>query len=285
MGVQPATLQPGLVATGPSTDVLSPASTITPPTAGPTLAIGATVNITGTATDTGGGLVAGVNVSVDGGISWNRATGATSWNYIWTPTTLGQVTIKSRAVDDSGNQQDPPVEITVTVVEPTTTCPCSIWGSGAAPANPLTNDGDAVELGLKFRSDRDGFITGVRFYKGGAANGGTHVGNLWTIGGTPLGSVTFSNETASGWQQALFQTPIQITANTTYVVSYFAPLGHYAATPGQFASSGFHAPPLHALQDGVAGANGVFLYTSMGGFPTQTFNSTNYWVDVIFIEP
>src|SRR5262245_32382409 len=131
MGVQPATLQPGLVATGPSTDTLSPASTITSPTEPATLALGATINITGTATDTGGGLVAGVNVSVDGGLSWDHATGTTSWNYSWTPTTLGQVTIKSRAVDDSGNQQDPPAEITVTVVEPTTTCPCSIWGSGA----------------------------------------------------------------------------------------------------------------------------------------------------------
>jgi hypothetical protein len=284
MGVQPATLQPGLVATGPSTDTLSPASTITAPTPGATVTIGVPFNITGTATDTGGGLVAGVNVSVDGGLSWNRAAGATSWNYSWTPTALGPVTIRSRAVDDSGNQQNPPDEITVTVVEPSSTCPCSIWGSGGAPANLITDDGNAVELGLKFRSDRDGYISGVRFYKGGAANGGTHVGHLWTSGGTLLGSVTFSNETAIGWQQAFFQTPIPITANTTYVISYFAPLGHYAATTGQFASSGVDAPPLRALRDEVDGANGVFLYASTGGFPTQTSNSTNYWVDVIFIE-
>jgi len=252
--------------------------------AGATVAIGARVNITGTATDTGG-LVAGVNVSVDGGLSWNRATGTTSWNYSWTPTTLGPVTIRSRAVDDSGNQQDPSAAITITVIQPPPpTCPCSIWGSGAAPANPITNDGDAVELGLRFRSDINGYISGVRFYKGGAANGGTHAGHLWTSGGTLLGSVTFSNETASGWQQALFQTPIPITANTTYVISYFAPLGHYASTQDQFASSGIDAAPLHALRDSVNGHNGVYLYTSTGGFPTQTINSTNYWVDVIFIE-
>jgi hypothetical protein len=285
MGVQPATLQPGLVATGPSTDTLLPASTITSPTAGETVAIGTTVNITGTATDTGG-LVAGVNVSVDGGLSWNHAEGTTSWIYSWTPTTLGPAPIRSRAVDDSGNQQDPSEGITVRVIQPPPpTCPCSIWGSGAAPANPITNDGDAVELGLRFRSDINGYISGVRFYKGGAANGGTHVGHLWTSGGTLLGSLTFSNETASGWQQALFQTPIPITSNTTYVISYFAPLGHYASTPGQFASSGIDAPPLHALRDSVNGHNGVYLYTSTGGFPTQTINSTNYWVDVIFIEP
>ena len=47
------------------------------------------------------------------------------------------------------------------------------------PTSPSAADTSAVELGVKFKSDIDGFITGVRFYKG-AANTGTHVGNLWT---------------------------------------------------------------------------------------------------------
>ena len=98
-------------------------------------------------------------------------------------------------------------------------------------------DGAAVELGLKFRSEVDGLITGVRFYKGGAANGGPHVGHLWTSAGTLLGSVAFSNETVSGWQQAFFLTPIQITAGTVYVVSYFAPQGNYAVSISLLASS------------------------------------------------
>jgi hypothetical protein len=283
MGVQPATLQPGLIATSPSTDTLSPASTITSPTAGATVAIGTTVNITGTATDTGGGLVAGVNVSVDGGVSWNRATGRTSWNYSWTPTTLGPATIRVIAVDDSGNAQNTPTEINVTIIQPPPpTCPCSVWGSGPASANPVANDGAAVELGLKFRSDINGFISGVRFYKGATVNGGTHVGHLWTSGGTLLGTVTFANETTSGWQQAPFQNPIPITANTTYVVSYFAPQGNYAADNNYFASTGVINGPLHALSSGSAGGNGVYRYGPTGGFPTDTFQSSNYWVDVMF---
>src|SRR5262245_58168097 len=78
---------------------------------------------------------------------------------------------------------------------PPPTCPCSVWPSSATPANPLVNDPSAVELGMKFRSDDNGNITGVRFYKGGATNGGTHVGHLWTSSGTLLGTVTFTNET------------------------------------------------------------------------------------------
>jgi hypothetical protein len=286
MGVQPVTLQPGLTATGPSTDTLSPASTVTSPLAGAAVALGTTVNITGIATDTGGGLVAGVNVSVDGGLSWNPVTGTTSWNYSWTPTTLGSATIKAIAVDDSGNAQNTPTEIDVTVIQPPPpTCPCSVWGSGAAPANPGANDGAAVELGLKFRSNIDGYISGVRFYKGGAANGGTHVGHLWTGSGTMLGTVTFASETASGWQQALFPTPIPITADTTYVVSYFAPQGHYAADLNYFASSGVDNGPLRALSNALAGGNGVYRYGPTGGFPTNTYQSSNYWVDVVFIAP
>jgi hypothetical protein len=282
MGVQPATLQPGLIAATQSTDVQPPVATITSLTEGATVAIGTTVNIAGTASDAGGGLVAGVNVSVDGGATWAAATGTGAWNYSWTPTSLGPVTIRSSAVDDSGNQQNPPTQITVTVVNPPATCPCSIWAISATPASPLVNDDSAVELGLKFRADSDGYITGVRFYKGGGANGGTHVGHLWTSSGTLLGSVTFDSETASGWQQAFFQTPVPITANTTYVVSYFAPQGNYAGDNSYFASSGVDNGQLHALSNAVASGNGVYHYGSTGGFPTDTWQSSNYWVDVVF---
>ena len=64
----------------------------------------------------------------------------------------------------------------------------------------------AVEVGVKFQSDVAGSITGIRFYKA-TANTGTHVGNLWSSAGTLLGSITFSNETASGWQQMLLGCP------------------------------------------------------------------------------
>ena len=62
------------------------------------------------------------------------------------------------------------------------------------------------------------------------------------------------------------------------------PAGHYAATNGYFATGGFDSPPLHALGDGVDGPNGVYHYDSAGGsaFPTSTFQSSNYWVDVVF---
>ncbi len=90
---------------------------------------------------------------------------------------------------------------------------------------------------MKFTSELAGTVTGIRFYKA-AANTGTHIGSLWTSTGTLLASATFTNETASGWQQVNFSTPVAITAGTTYVAGYFAPKGHYSATSSPFASTG-----------------------------------------------
>jgi Domain of unknown function (DUF4082) len=125
----------------------------------------------------------------------------------------------------------------------------------------------------------NGLIHGVRFYKG-ATNTGTHTGNLWTTTGTLLATAVFTGETASGWQEVTFTAPVAITANTVYVASYHTN-GNYAGDVDYFAAAGFDNPPLHALRDGVSGANGVYLYGA-GGFPSNTFRSANYWVDVVF---
>jgi uncharacterized protein DUF4082 len=161
-------------------------------------------------------------------------------------------------------------------------CPCSIFSPTSVPVMPSDPDGNAVEIGTKFRADVAGFVAGVRFYKG-SGNTGTHVGRLWSGSGTPLASVTFTGETASGWQQASFATPVTITANTTYLVTYFAPNGHYADDTGFFAGSGVDRAPLHALPDGADGPNGVYRYGAGGVFPTDTWQSSNYWVDLTFI--
>ena len=78
MGVQPSTLQSGLVAATASADSIPPVTAISSPTAGTTVAPFATVSVAGTATDAGG-IVTAVEVSTDGGTTWKRATGRSSW--------------------------------------------------------------------------------------------------------------------------------------------------------------------------------------------------------------
>jgi hypothetical protein len=146
--------------------------------------------------------------------------------------------------------------------------------SGQVPVNPSINDTAAVELGTAFTPSVAGSITGISFYKG-TGNGGTHVGNLWSSAGVKLGTVTFSGESATGWQTASLATPVPVTAGTTYIVSYLAPQGRYSGTGGYF-NTGYTAGPLSAR----TGNNGLYKYG--GGFPTGSFNATNYFVDVVF---
>ena len=181
--------------------------------------------------------------------------------------------------DIAGNPLAANVTWSFTITAPLA-CPCSLWNDTIIPAVASANDTSAVELGVKFRSQIDGYIVALRFYKG-PGNTGTHVGKLWTRTGTLLTSVTFANETASGWQQAILATPVPIIANATYVASYQTTVGSYAVNSGYFSSSGFMNGPLQALANGADGSNGVYQYGA-SSFPTQSFNAANYWVDVVF---
>src|SRR5260370_24825299 len=98
MRAQPSTFGAGLAAARATTDATPPASTITAPTAGSTVPVGTPVTISGTATDVGG-VVAGVEVSFDGGTTWHPANGRATWSYSWTPAASGSGTLKSRARD------------------------------------------------------------------------------------------------------------------------------------------------------------------------------------------
>lgn len=153
----------------------------------------------------------------------------------------------------------------------------SLWDEGVAPTIVTANDPTPVELGVKFKSSVAGKITGLKFYKG-PQNTGVHTGSLWK-GTTKLNSVTFQNETASGWQTALFATPVDIAADTTYVASYFAPNGYYSANNDYFWSDQVGGS-LIALKSTASSGNGVYKY--FGGYPNQTYRASNYWVDVIF---
>lgn len=282
MGVQPGTIQSGLVPASPSSDLQTPTSTITSPTNGANFQVNTPVTIGGTADDFGGGIVGGVEVSVDDGATWHPTNGRANWSYIWKPTTTGTYTIKSRAIDDSGNTETSLSSVTVSIgARCNTNNPCTtIWDTSIVPSILADSETNPVELGVKFRSQINGYITGLRFYKS-TQNTGTHVGTLWSSNGTPLARATFINETASGWQQVNLSSPVAITANTTYVASYHTNVGRYSIDSGYFTSSGVDSYPLYALSN-AEGSNGVYAYNANPTFPNSTYNSSNYWVDVVF---
>jgi CubicO group peptidase (beta-lactamase class C family) len=193
----------------------------------------------------------------------------------WVPAAAGLFDVTVEAFNTQGSDIQS-FTINVTTISST----LSIWSPGVT-VGPDNGTSDPFELGVKFRADVNGYIKGIRFYKYPGSTG-THYGNLWTTTGTNLGQVIFTGETASGWQQANFATPISITANTTYIASCHFPNAHFSNSTQYFTSTGVDNPPLHALKSGVDGANGVYRYGSTTGFPNQSWKNSNYWVDVVF---
>jgi len=274
MGAQPGTLMSGLVAATKSTDTTAPTVSITSPVEGESVANGTAVTATGSASDVGG-RVAGVEFSSDGGATWHPAQGTTSWTFSYVQTGAGTTPLIVRAIDDSANYST-----AGTVRSLNITGPASVFGN-SVPAVAATSDAGAYELGLRFTPTMDGFVTGVRFYKG-TGNGGTHVGSLWDASGTRLASVTFTNETATGWQTAQFTSPVEVIAGTRYTVSYTAPQGRYASTELYWPYKSVTSPPLSV--NNVAGTDSPGVYAGAGSFPTSTYKEGNYYVDVLFAK-
>ena len=158
----------------------------------------------------------------------------------------------------------------------------TIFGN-ATPKNPTeTVDGNAVTLGVKFTSTQAGTISGVRFYRARSSSTGYTVKLFTGDGATRLARAIVATDTCvvPCWEQVNFAAPVSINANTRYVATYYTPNGGYADDQGGFLSS-VSNPPLTALSDSSSGGNGVYLY-GYTGFPTASWNASNYWVDVVF---
>ena len=130
-------------------------------------------------------------------------------------------------------------ELYTTVPAPATTY--SLWDNDKDPAIKSDADFRAIEVGVKFKADIEGVISAIRFYKG-SENTGSHTVSLWSAAGTLLSRGDSSVETPSGWQQVNLATPVNISANTTYVASYFTTSGHYSFNYGYFYSPYDNAP-------------------------------------------
>lgn len=272
MGAQPSTLMAGLVPATKSTDTTAPSVSIStpPPTA---VKNGKKYTVSGTAVDAGGGTVAGVEYSTDAGGYWHPAQGTSNWSFSYVQQGVSSASLLVRAIDDSGNYPS-----TATVIPLNVDGPFSVFGE-RTPETPDSGDATALELGLRFTPISDGFVSGVRFYKS-TPNTGTHTGSLWSLSGQRLATVTFSGETSSGWQEAKFNSPVEVVAGTEYVVSYSTSSGHYAAKNYEWSYFGIAADPLHVA--GGFGADPAGVYDTNGNMPSSSFQRANYYVDAVF---
>ncbi len=143
------------------------------------------------------------------------------------------------------------------------------------PSNANATDNTAYELGMKFQSTKNGRITAIRYFKA-ASETGSHAGKIWSSTGSVLANVAFTSETASGWQQQALSTPINIQANTTYVVSVNVN-SHFPISYNALASSVVNGD----LKSVADGNNAV--YGSPGTLPTNSYQNSNYFRDIVFV--
>lgn len=156
----------------------------------------------------------------------------------------------------------------------------SIFSTTSSPSSGVSNDGMGVEVGLKIQSSVNGTITALKYYKGSGITG-TRTGHVWTLSGYLLAEVVFTGESSSGWQTIELQNPVEILADSVYVISYYSSSGDYMYTTHSFGDrvgSGF----VNALASGEQGPNGVYSYDSSSIFPVNSYENSNYFVDLIF---
>ena len=148
--------------------------------------------------------ITGVSNPSNGTVSYDPNTQTVSF----VPTTGYSGTASfSYSITDGQSTSTASANVALFVNDPSA---ASLFSLTSAPSIVSVNDPNSIELGVEFQASANGQITGLRFYKG-PQNTGAHVADLWSATGTLLATATFTNETASGWQQVNFSNPVAIT--------------------------------------------------------------------------
>lgn len=156
-----------------------------------------------------------------------------------------------------------------------TTWDYSLYEPSSVPATLNSGGTPGITLGVVFYATQPGNITAFRFYKPAGDTSGSHVGTLWKTDGTKLVEVTFSGETASGWQQQILPTPFPIVPRTLYMSSIYTPARWFGYTSG-------YAPNrtmLRLPQDAGISSDG-----SSPVYPTVT-TTASLFADLVFTSP
>jgi Domain of unknown function (DUF4082) len=184
------------------------------------------------------------------------------------------VRVRGQASDGRYSAWSPVANVTLPAPRDLTQGPFSLVYPHANPRFEL-GDATPVEIGLGFVAASDGFITGVRFYKG-SQSAGPFIGSLWRADGTLLAQTTAQSSTGFGWRELTFATPEAIVAGEEYVVSYWAPNGFPGYSPGFFRGGPVDFFPLRST-------TAALRRVGSRGFPTQPdSDAANLFVDVIF---
>jgi hypothetical protein len=155
-----------------------------------------------------------------------------------------------------------------------------------SPVMPVANDTSPVELGVKFTVAVPGSVGAIQFYRGASSDSGAAV-DLWDGFGNLLATGNAPGNQAPGWQTVNLDHAVGLQPYATYEASYYTSTGGYAVDQNYFATGSPNRGPLLAFdasfsEAGPGVGNGFFHYGAGGGFPNQSYLSSNYWVSPVF---
>ncbi|MEU5697128.1 DUF4082 domain-containing protein [Actinosynnema sp. NPDC020468] len=221
-------------------------------------------------------------VSVDGGATWSDGykTGTTwyggetgiiqaLWSYAFTPEEAGVYTIVSRVnTDTEYGAVSAPTTLYVGVNPPAPAwVRCYSCGFYTPNAAYETSESFPLELGLRFRVDRPLRVGAI-----GTSWQGRNASRvrLWRGDGTLLADQTITSEYGNP-----LATPVDVVPGQDYVASFTSRIGHYRVTEDVFPATVIQAPLVLPAHAGV--------YSTTGGFPTETWHDSHYWVSPEFV--
>jgi len=148
-----------------------------------------------------------------------------------------------------------------------------LFADTLTPTNPANAATTVRATGVRITVTEPSEVRAIRFWKSPGETG-THVGRVWNRFGLQVASVTFTNETASGWQTMQLSSPLSLSEDQDYTISVNRN-NFYPSTSGGL-NSQVIAGPVRT----VVGGNGVYGSSSTGR-PTSSSGNTNFFVDLI----
>jgi hypothetical protein len=142
------------------------------------------------------------------------------------------------------------------------------------PTKAFDTDTAKVELGMKFSPITSGTLKGVQFYQNASNSGVTSV-SVWSASGTRLAQKSISPTGTVGWRT--IPVSVALEAGKNYTVSVFDSNSRYPSVSPYFTA----ARTVNGLS--IPANAGVYRYGSASGFPSETWKSSNYLVDVAFV--
>lgn len=143
-------------------------------------------------------------------------------------------------------------------------------------------------LGTVFSVTVAGQIAGIRVYVGEVPTTAPKgVLYLWTSNtvGSELATKDFGTLLPNQWNLVMFDTPVDVNPEETYVVAW-GPTNNYNASTNFFESDDLISGHLIAPHDTSGKLNGKFRVTAdslVAFYPDQSFSSGCYFVDVLFL--